>query len=501
MLLLKILNVFRYPIKSSHFQIKKLSTISHPKNYDLIVVGGTLGGLAAAREATALGAKVLVLDQLHSNYIFLRGILKKVMHKAALLGEACTDAANYGWVIDKQVNHKWENLRKTVKTHMDNVKLLDHNAAFENIFHGLGTFLDPHTISLISSSENCVSLSSKIFLLSLGTRSLHPKTPAGAKEYGISCDDVFHLDRPPGKTLIIGNEIEGFECAGILSLLGQDVTMMVGTEVLKGIDRQMANIITSMMIKKNIRFLSECQLKPIDKLPNGKLKILWNDPSKKLHAEEFDTLVFAIGRRTLIEGLHLEKVGVSTVPLTSKIETFNDQTNISHIYAIGEILHEKPESYNLSIQAGRLLAKRLFGNSHELMDYENAPTTIFTPLEYSFVGLSEETAITRFGEENLEIYHSYYKPAEFFIAKRDVSNCYLKVIALRRGDQRVLGMHFIGPEAEHVIQGFSTAMKCKLTVEALMNTVGMHPTVAEEFTRIRITKRSGLDPTPASCCS
>lgn len=160
------------------------------------------------------------------------------------------------------------------------------------------------------------------------------------------------------------------------------------------------------------------------------------------------------------------------------------------------------------------------------MDYVNVATTVFSPLEYGCVGLSEEAAIAIHGEDNIEIYHAYYKPTEFFIPQKDISNCYLKVVAFRGDDQKVLGLHLIGPHAGEVIQGFAAAIKyvliyvyrnkcllfftllfiivlfrCNLTFPKLKETVGIHPTVAEEFTRVSITKRSGLDPKPQSCCS
>ena len=65
------------------------------------------------------------------------------------------------------------------------------------------------------------------------------------------------------------------------------------------------------------------------------------------------------------------------------------------------------------------------------MDYQNVPTTVFTPLEYGFVGLSEEDAIKRYGEQNIEVYHSSYNPLEYALSKRDDSVCYCKVICLR----------------------------------------------------------------------
>lgn len=155
----------------------------------------------------------------------------------------------------------------------------------------------------------------------------------------------------------------------------------------------------------------------------------------------------------------------------------------------------------VAIHAGKLLARRLFGNSTATMDYENVATTVFSPLEYGCVGLGEEHAISIYGEDNIEIYHAFYKPTEFFIPQKNIKHCYLKVIVLKNKDEKVIGMHFIGPHAGEVIQGFAAAIKCNLTFPILKSTVGIHPTIAEEFTRVMITKRSGKDPNPQSCCS
>jgi len=122
-------------------------------------------------------------------------------------------------------------------------------------------------------------------------------------------------------------------------------------------------------------------------------------------------------------------------------------------------LQDKPELTPVAIHAGKLLARRLFGYAHEKMDYTNIPTTVFSPLEYGCVGLSEETAIALHGEDQIEVYHAYYKPTEFFIPQRNPDCCYLKVITFRNFNQKVLGMHFIGPNAGEVVQGFAAAIK------------------------------------------
>lgn len=282
--------------------------------------------------------------------------------------------------------------------------------------------------------------------------------------------------------------------------LGYDATIMVRSVVLRGFDQQMANIVAEEIASKGVKFLYKCIPLSVEKQPDEKLLVKWKDDNGQEYSDTFDTVLWAIGRRPTTKQLKLENAGVKLVE-NDKIDVINEQTNVPHIYAVGDVLYKKPELTPVAIHAGKMLARRLFGNSTEQMNYDNVATTIFSPLEYGCVGLSEEEAIKRHGADNIEVYHAYYKPTEFFVPQKSILHCYLKAVALRSGEQKILGMHFIGPQAGEVIQGFSAAMNSGITMKILMNTVGIHPTIAEEFTRLNITKRSGKDPNPAACCS
>ena len=89
---------------------------------------------------------------------------------------------------------------------------------------------------------------------------------------------------------------------------------------------------------------------------------------------------------------------------TKYIPTVYEQTNIPHIYAIGDVQEGKEELTPMAIQSGRLLARRLFGVSKENADYINVPTTVFTPLEYGCIGLAEEDAKFIYGEDKIEVW-------------------------------------------------------------------------------------------------
>ena len=149
---------------------------------------------------------------------------------------------------------------------------------------------------------------------------------------------------------------------------------------------------------------------------------------------------------------------------------------------------------DMGVQAGKLLARRLFGGSSAQMDYTNVATTVFSPLEYGCVGLSEEEATEKYGTDGLEVYHSVFKPLEWTVPLRGDNSHFCKIICVKAENDRVVGMHIVGVNAGEVIQGFTLGVKLGATKADIDNLVGIHPTVAEEFTTLSVTKSSGMDP-------
>ncbi|XP_055389510.1 thioredoxin reductase 1, mitochondrial isoform X2 [Condylostylus longicornis] len=489
----------------------------HSYQYDLIVIGGGSGGLACAKEAVANGAKVAVLDFVKPTPIGTKWgvggtcvnvgcIPKKLMHQASILGESIHEAATYGWEIPEQQNVKanWSKLTEAVQNHVKSVNwvtkvdLRDKKVEYIN---GLGYFKDPHTVVAVMKNKSEKELTAQNIVIAVGGRPRYPDAP-GAIEHGITSDDIFSLEKEPGKTLVVGAGYIGLECAGFLKGLGYDATVMVRSIVLRGFDQQMANIVADSMVEKGINFIHKAIVTSVEKQKDGRLLISWkNTETNETGSEIYDTVLFAVGRKGLVEDLKLENAGVTSIADDKIVVNEQEQTNVPHIFAVGDIIKGKPELTPVAIHAGRLLARRMFSGSSQIMDYADVATTVFSPLEYACVGMSEERAIEKYGADNVEVYHGFYKPTEFFIPQKSVRYCYLKAVAERSGDQKVLGLHYIGPVAGEVMQGFGAAIKSGLTMKILLNTVGIHPTTAEEFTRLAITKRSGLDPTPATCCS
>ncbi|NXC99480.1 TRXR2 reductase, partial [Certhia familiaris] len=499
--------------------------------YDLLVIGGGSGGLACAKEAAQFGRKVAVLDYVEPSprgttwgiggtCVNVGCIPKKLMHQAALLGGALKDAQHYGWNISQPVHHTWSVMAQGVQNYVKSLnwghrmQLQEKKVKYFNI---KGSFSDPHTVRGLTKAGKETVVTADNIVIATGGRPKYPNQVAGAREYGITSDDLFWLKESPGKTLPVFILYISLECAGFLTGIGLDTTVMMRSVPLRGFDQashmskknqicfttqqQMASLVTNHMESYGTKFLKRCLPTKVEKLESNRLQVTWKNAD--LDTEEtdsFNTVMWAVGRAPDTKSLNLETVGVKTNSETGKIIVdANEATSVPHIYAVGDITEGRPELTTTAIAAGKLLAQRLFGQSSELMDYDNVPTTIFTPLEYGCVGLSEEAAVQRHGSDNIEVYHAYYKPLEFTVAERDATDCYIKMVCLREREQRMLGLHFIGPNAGEVIQGFALGIKCGATYSQIMKTVGIHPTCAEEVTKLRITKRSGLDATVTGC--
>uniref|UniRef100_A0A8D0CK30 Thioredoxin reductase 2 n=1 Tax=Scleropages formosus TaxID=113540 RepID=A0A8D0CK30_SCLFO len=487
----------RYRFRKTVFGHILSRNLAGKYDYDLVVVGGGSGGLACSKEAAQLGKRVAVLDYvepspkgtkwgLGGTCVNVGCIPKKLMHQSALLGGAVKDAAKYGWSIPDKVSHDWQVLGddSAVQNHVKSlnwghrVQLQDKKVKYLNL---KGRLMDEHTIVGTNRAGKETVLTAENIVIATGGRPKYPAHIPGAMEHGIT--NV------------------ALECAGFLTGIGLDTTIMVRSIALRGFDQQMAGLVTAHMASHGTQFLWRCIPKKVEKLPSGALQVTWADTNSQCEEQAtFDTVLWAVGRAPETRSLNLEGVGVAHNKDTGKIIVTEDEaTSVEHIYAIGDIGEGRPELTPTAIKAGRLLARRLAGISSELMNYHNVPTTVFTPLEYGCVGLSEEEAERRHGKDGIEVYHAFYKPLEFTVAERDASQCYIKVVCKRDGDRRILGLHFTGPSAGEVVQGFALGFQCGATYSDLLATVGIHPTCAEELTKLHITKRSGLDATVTGC--
>ena len=465
-------------------------------DYDLAVIGGGSGGLAASKAAAEAGARVVVLDFVKPSWagttwglggtcVNVGCIPKKLMHTAALLGEALGDSRSYGWGLSAQPTHDWATMVENVQNHISGlnfgykVQLREKNVDYKN---ALARFTGPHTLELTDKKGAVSSISARRVIIAVGGRPKRLEIPGG--EHAISSDDIFSLPSAPGKTLMVGASYIALECAGFVAGLGHDTTVMVRSILLRGFDQYIAEAIGSHMASHGVKFVRGAVPTSIVKTAEGKLRVSWTGEGGVTGEDVYDTVLVATGRTADTAGLNLAAAGV--VPAADgKLVAPGEQTSVPHIYAVGDVVAGRPELTPVAIAAGKALAARLYGGSSVGMDYDKVPTTVFTPLEYGAVGLSEEDAVARYGAADVEVYHTHFTPLEWSVVETRPENaCYAKLVVHKPDSNRVVGFHVLGPHAGEVTQGWAAAMKLGATYDTFLTTVGIHPTISEEFTTL-----------------
>ena len=202
------------------------------------------------------------------------------------------------------------------------------------------------------------------------------------------------------------------------------------------------------MEEHGIDMVRPCVPTKVEQIEPGKLKVYGKYQDGTDYENEFNTVLFAIGRTADTEGLNLPSVGVKTAESSKKIiADEKDRSSVENIYAIGDVSEGKPELTPVAIQAGKLLARRIVGSGQSITEYNLVPTTVFTPLEYGCCGYAEDDAIATYGKENIEVYHSGLWPLEWTVAHRPEGDCYAKLIVNVLDDERIVGFHYVGPNA------------------------------------------------------
>lgn len=349
----------------------------HPHEYDLVVIGGGSGGMAAAKEAAALGARVACLDFVkpspHGSTWGLGGtcvnvgcIPKKLFHIGSLLRESIhDDSTAYGIEVggnddtssskasgideykELEAPHTrvaWGVLRSNIQNYIRSlnfkyrVRLREKNVTYLN---QLATFVDPHTIQAVDKKGKVSTLTSSRFLVAVGGRPAPLDCEGG--DLAISSDDIFSLDKPPGKTLCVGASYISLECAGFIAGMGYPVTVAVRSILLRGFDRECSDRIDQYMgSREGIEFKRQVTPTKLVKTEDGRIHVTFSDGSE----DTFDTVLVAIGRFADTDKLGLDKVGVKTNPKNRKIVGVFEQSSVSNIYAVGDVLDVRDVTYS-----------------------------------------------------------------------------------------------------------------------------------------------------------
>lgn len=447
-------------------------------DFDLVVLGGGSGGLAAAFRAAAHGARVAMLEpnDLGGTCVNLGCVPKKAMWLAAQTAERIELAQRLGFgvpcpVLDWRefVTHRQ---RYIAGIHASYRKRLDDNG----IVHvaARGRFAGPHAVE----TDDGARLHARHVLIATGGRPRRPSIPGA--EMGLVSDDFFNFSAAPGRVAVVGGGYIGCELAGVLQRLGSCVEMfMRGPCVLQGFERELAEHLEEDYRQSGTLMHFEFDVRAVERDGDGRLRV--TDAGGESRGG-FDVVLFATGRQPNSENLGLDAAGIEADARGHVLVDDYQNTSAGGVYAVGDIT-DRVALTPVAIAAARRLMDRIFGGRPDAcLDYDNVPTVVFSHPPIGKVGLTETRAREAFGDD-VHVYRSDFRAMLHALA--DVPQRSLFKLVCVGAERRVVGIHLLGEGADEILQGFAVALKRGITLDDLHDTVAIHPTSAEEVVLMR----------------
>jgi len=444
-------------------------------HYDLFVIGGGSGGVAAARSSANLGAKVGIAEgDKFGGTCVNRGCMPK---KFYMYASHCTDefesARSYGWEFE-QPKFNWKILKDNTFNEIKRLNGIYDNMlknANVDVHNGFAKFIDEKTIEIEGKK-----ITADKFLIAVGGKPFKPAIDG--QEHAITSDEAFHLEKLPQKMIIVGGGYIAIEFAGIFNALGVDTTLMVRRNlILNGFDNDIRQHVREEMEKKGIKIAPTTNPVIIEKQNDGSLNLHCN------HDKEWgaDQVMFATGRVPLLDRLGLENTNVK-IDDRGQIDVDEwQQTSVNNIYAVGDVTNRNYNLTPVAINEGRAFADTHFGKETRNFSDFIVPTAVFCQPQIGTVGLTEEQAREKYN--NIDIYKTSFAPTKYRLS--DIDEKILMKLIVDKDSDKVVGAHMVGPDAGEIIQALGVAIRAGATKYEFDRTVGVHPTIAEEFVTMR----------------
>ena len=442
-------------------------------DFDLFTIGAGSGGVASSRRAGAYGARVGICeDSRVGGTCVIRGCVpKKLLVYGAQFADAFTDAKAYGWTVAPPV-HDWASLIAAKNKEIDRLEGIYRTLLKDSgvrLFEGRGRLVDAHTVEIDGRRHTAANI-----LVATGAHPVLPAIPG--IEHAITSNEALDLATLPRRIVIVGGSYIAVEFAGIFHSLGTEVTLAIRREeLLYGFDDDVRVTLARELRARGIEIRARTEIARIDKRDHG-----YDLATAKGDMLSADLVMYATGRRPNTRGIGLEEVGVELDDSGAVIVDSWSRSRVPHIYAVGDVT-DRLNLTPVAIAEGRALAETLFNNNPIEMDHANVPTAVFSQPPVATVGMSEHDARQAVGA--VDIYRTVFRPMKHTLSGRD-ERTMMKLVVDRRSN-RVLGCHMVGADAPEIIQGLAIAIKCGATKRQFDQTIGIHPTAAEEFVTLR----------------
>ncbi|MEA3482164.1 Si-specific NAD(P)(+) transhydrogenase [Vibrio alginolyticus] len=467
----------------------KEGIMAHVNHYDVIVIGSGPGGEGAAMGLTKAGLNVAIVE------------------KESSVGGGCT---HWGTIPSKALRHAVSRIiefnsnplfcRNNTSVHATFSDILGHAKSVIDkqtrlrqgfydrnsctLLFGTARFIDNYSIAVMQSDGTEEIYSADKFVIATGSRPYQPNDVDFLHERIYDSDSILSLKHDPRHIIIYGAGVIGCEYASIFRGLGVK-TDLINTRdrLLEFLDNEVSDALSYHFWNSGVVIRNDETYEKIEGTEDG--VIIHLQSGKKMKA---DCLLYANGRTGNTDKLNLGSVGLEADSRGQLKVNRNYQTDIEHIYAVGDVIGY-PSLASAAYDQGRFVAQAITKGQAENYLIDDIPTGIYTIPEISSVGKTEQELTA--AKVPYEVGRSSFKHlARAQIAGKDIGS--LKIL-FHRETKEILGIHCFGERAAEIIHIGQAIMEQKgsaNTIEYFVNTTFNYPTMAEAY---RVAALNGLN--------
>lgn len=451
------------------------------QEFDVAVIGGGPGGYVCAIRCAQLGLKTALVEK----YSTLGGTClnvgcipsKTLLDSSERYFDAIHHFKNHG-IIAKDIGLDFEKMVSRVKNVVkDTTGGIDYLMSKNKItrLHGLGTFKDPHTMS-VRGEKASIEFKAKKFVIATGSKPSPLKGVETDKERIITSTEALYLKEVPKHLLVIGGGVIGLELGSVYARLGAKVSVIEYLpSIIPTMDAELGKNLQKSLKKEGLEFYLSHAVSSVER-SGSEVTLKATDQKKKKDIElKGDYCLLSVGRSPYSKGLGLEAAGISLGERGMIPVNEHCQTSVSHIYAIGDVVRGAMLAHKAE-EEGVYVAEYIVGQKPHI-NHNLIPGVVYTWPEVAAVGQTEK---------QLKDSNTPFKKGSFpFKASgraraSNESDGMIKVLAHKDTDE-ILGVHMIGPRCADMIAEAVLAMEYRASAEDVARTCHAHPTYTEVF--------------------
>ena len=436
------------------------------KDYDLLIIGGGSAGLTAARFARQLDLSVAIVEKgrVGGDCTWTGCVPSKSLLKAAKTAQTVKDAARFGISSSEPVidfKAVMSRVGSVVQEIFESESPETLQAEGIDVIQGEARFINPKTVS-VDGRE----ITARRYLVCTGAGPAIPPIDGLAEVDFLTYESVWDLEELPARLAVVGGGPIGCELAQAFCRLGSSVTLVEGADrIMLQDEPEAAEVIAKRLIQDGVDLRTNAALQRVDRTGNGVRLVLNEDVQV-----EADKILIAVGRRPRVDGLGLDEAKVNHGRGGIQVNK-NLRTSQAAIYAAGDCTGGYQFTHYAGYQ-GFMAVRNAFLPFNKRSVLERVPWATFTDPEVAHVGLTEEQAKDRHGD-NVEAANWPMDQTDRWLTEGD-SPGFLKVVHLPNG--KLLGVTIVASRAGEMIQEWALALDQGLKLAHMAESIHVYPT-------------------------